>query len=146
MFAIPIRYNFTMKILNAALNTEYNRIMALRKRKPSTRITKAETRLEAMEKLDLSHSRIINYGGEHNPLTRIEMRLQLEECRMLISEYNFMLEMADAKSKEIKMAEEKTGDFFTRVLAGAKSIFGIDSDEVASLGGTKKSERKKNIK
>jgi hypothetical protein len=29
------------------------------------------------------------------------------------------------------------------VLAGAKSIFGVDSDEVETLGGTKKSERKR---
>ncbi len=117
--------------------------MALRKRKPSTRITKAEIRLDAMEKMDIQHDRILNYGGEQNPVTKTEMRKQIEECKMLINEYNYILEMADKKSEEIRQAEEKLGDLFTRVLAGAKSIFGVDSDEVAELGGTKKSERKK---
>lgn len=117
--------------------------MALRKRKPSLKITKAEVRLEAMAKIDIEKAAAINYGGEQNPLTKMEMRNQIEECRLLINEYNYILEMADKKSLEIKAAEEKLGDLFTRVLAGGKSIFGVDSDEVALLGGTKKSERKK---
>ena len=120
--------------------------MALRKRNPSSKVTKAETRLEAMKKMDTQHERIINYGGEQNPLTTTEMSTQIEECRMLINEYNKILEKADRKSGEIKQAEEKLGNLFTRVLAGGKSIFGVDSDEVAALGGTKKSERKKNYK
>lgn len=119
--------------------------MALRKRKPSTRITKAEIRLEAMEKMDTQQGKIINYGGEQNPVTREEMRNQIEVCKMLINEYNYILEMADEKSMEIQKAEEKLGDLFTRVLAGGKSIFGVDSDEVTQLGGTKKSERGKKI-
>lgn len=119
--------------------------MALRKRKPSSKITKAEVRLEAMARIDAERDTAINYGGEHNPLTKIEMRNQIEECRMLINEYNYILEMADKKSVEIKSAEDKMGDLFTRVLAGGKSIFGVDSDEVEELGGTKKSERKKHL-
>ncbi len=117
--------------------------MALRKRNPSSRVTKAETRLEAMNELDRKHLKAINYGGEQNPLTTTEMRTQIEECRMLVNEYNTILEMADKKSIEIRTSEEKLGDQFTRVLAGAKSIFGVDSDEVKELGGTKRSERKK---
>lgn len=96
-----------------------------------------------MVKIDTEKETSVNYGGELNPLTKTEMRNQIEECRMLMNEYNCILEMADKKSLEIKAAEDKLGDFFTRVLAGGKSIFGVDSDEVALLGGTKKSERKK---
>ncbi len=117
--------------------------MALRKRKPSSKVIKAETRLDAMNELDMKHEKAINYGGEQNPLTTTEMRTQIEECRMLANEYNYILEMADKKSIEIRSSEEKLGDQFTRVLAGAKSIFGVDSDEVEALGGTKKSDRKK---
>jgi hypothetical protein len=119
--------------------------MALRKRNPSTKVTKAEKRLEAMNELDRKHEKAINYGGENNPLRTIEMGTQIEECRMLIKEYNNILEMADKKSGEIRISEEKLGDQFTRVLAGAKSIFGVDSDEVEALGGTKKSERKRHV-
>lgn len=120
--------------------------MALRKRNPSSKVTKAEKRLEAMNELDLKHEKSVNYGGENNPLSTTEMRTQINECRMLINEYNYILEMADKKSSEIRISEEKLGDQFTRVLAGAKSIFGVDSDEVEALGGTKKSERKKILK
>ncbi len=119
--------------------------MALRKRNPSSKVTKAEIRLEAMIKMDTQHERIINYGGDHNPLTKTEMSNQIEECRMLINEYNRILEKADQKSLEIRLSEEKLGDYYTRVLAGAKSIYGVDSDEVAELGGTKRSERKRKI-
>jgi hypothetical protein len=117
--------------------------MALRKRNPSSKVTKAEKRLEAMKIIDSKHERIINYGGDHNPLTTTEMRGQIEECKMLINEYNYILGMADMKSLEIKHAEEKLGDYYTRILAGGKSIFGVDSNEVTELGGTKRSERKK---
>jgi hypothetical protein len=117
--------------------------MALRKRNTSSKVTKAEIRLEAMKKLDQQLERIVNYGGDQNPLTTKEMNIQIEECKMLINEYNFMLELVDKKSKDIRHAEEKLGDLFTRVLAGCKSIFGVDSDEIALLGGTKRSERKK---
>lgn len=118
--------------------------MALRKRKPSSKVHKAETRLAAMEKIDREKLTIVNYGGENNPLTAGDMKGHMELCRMLVNEYNFILGEADKKSAEIKLAEEKLGDMFTRVLAGGKSIFGVDSDEVTALGGTKKSERRRN--
>ena len=117
--------------------------MALRKRNPSLKVKKAEIRLEAMKQLNLKHNRSINYGGDQNPVTSTEMSAQIEECRMLINEYNYMLEMADSKSEQIKNTEEKLGELYTRVLAGAKSIYGVDSDEVKELGGTKRSERKR---
>ncbi|MBZ0202972.1 MAG: hypothetical protein K8I03_08155 [Ignavibacteria bacterium] len=120
--------------------------MALRRRNPSAKVTKAEKRLEAMKKIDLRNNRQINYGGDNNPLTSVEMLKQIEECRQLIIEYNSMIEMVDERSAAIRKAEEKLGDYFTRVLAGGRSIFGVDSDEVEELGGTKKSERKKPIK
>jgi hypothetical protein len=116
--------------------------MALRKRNPSSKVIKAEKRLVAMKIMDSQHEKMINYGGDHNPLTTLEMRGQIEECKMLINEYNKILEDADRKSHEIRLSEEKLGDYYTRVLAGAKSIFGVDSDEVEALGGTKKSERR----
>lgn len=117
--------------------------MALRKRNPSSKVKKAETRLEAMKQLNIKHNKSINYGGELNPLTTTEMISQINECSMLVNEYNYMLELADSKSEEIRAAEQKLGEFYTRVLAGAKSIYGVDSDEVKELGGTKRSERKK---
>jgi hypothetical protein len=116
--------------------------MALRKRGTSAKVIKAEKRLEAMKGINAAQGKSINYGGEQNPLSESEMRNSIDECLMLINEYNHLLELADAKAVQIKQAEEKLGDYYTRVLAGAKSIFGVDSDEVSALGGTKKSERR----
>jgi len=116
--------------------------MALRKRGTSSKVIKAEKRLEAMKGISSAHGKTINYGGEQNPLTETEMTYTIEECRVLLNEYNQLLELADEKAVQINQAEEKLGDYYTRVLAGAKSIFGVDSDEVSALGGTKKSERR----
>ena len=95
-----------------------------------------------MEEIDVRYGKKVNYGGEHNPLTQKELKQQIEMCKKLIEEYNRILGEADKKSTEIKEAEESLGDMFTRVLAGGVSIFGVDSNEVEELGGTKKSDRK----
>ena len=78
--------------------------MALRKRKPSSKVTKAETRLAAMDTIDNEKNTTINYGGEDNQLTTCEMRAQAELCRMLVNEYNFILGEADKKSEAINLA------------------------------------------
>jgi len=119
--------------------------MALRKRQPSLKIRKAAERYEAMKKIDEQNTKVINYGGENNPLTNADMLSKINECKDLMNEYNSLLEEADEKAKQLAVAEEELGEFFTRVLAGGKSIFGVDSDEVELLGGTKKSLRKKHI-
>lgn len=120
--------------------------MALRKRISSIKIAKATKRLEAMINIDKRYYKTINYGWEPNPLTVSEMNAQIEECRKLINEYNAALEIADSHARDLKDAETLLGDLFTRVLAGGKSIFGVDSLEVAELGGTRRSERKRKHK
>jgi hypothetical protein len=117
--------------------------MALRKRKPSLRLRKAGQRLEAMKEIDGRTGKTINYGGDANPLTQQVLEAQIEKCMKQLDEYNGILAEADKKSKEIAADEKKLGEMFTRVLAGGVSIFGVDSDEVGSLGGTKQSERKR---
>lgn len=120
--------------------------MALRKRISSIKIAKAAKRLEAMLKIDKRYDKNINYGWEPNPLTASDFNVQIEECKKLINEYNAALEIADSHARDLKDAESILGDLFTRVLAGGKSIFGVDSLEVAELGGTRRSERKRKHK
>jgi len=120
--------------------------MALRKRKSIIKLEKALTRLEAMNIIDLRYGKHINYGWEQNPLTIVELSNQIEKCKKLVNEYNGALEIADKKALELKNAENLLGEFFTRVLAGGKSIFGVDSFEVTELGGTRRSERKRKVK
>lgn len=117
--------------------------MALRKRKPSLRLRKAGQRLAAMKEIDGRTGKSISYGGESFPLTQLVLENQMETCINLLDEYNRILAQADKKSSEIAEEEKKLGELFTRVLAGGVSIFGVDSDEVELLGGTKKSERKR---
>jgi len=116
--------------------------MALRKRIISLKINKAIERHSAMVSIDNHYGKTINYDGELNPLTEKDISNQIEICNKLIEEYNNILGAADKKSKELNNAEEILSDMYTRVLAGSKSIFGVDSNEVKELGGTKKSERK----
>ena len=120
--------------------------MALRKRKPSQKIQKAEKRFNAMEDIDEKSGRIVNYGGEQNPLTKTEMGKHIELIKQMIEEYNEILIEADRKSNEIRNAEEELGEMYTRVLAGGVSIFGVDSNEIEELGGTRKSDRKNSNK
>jgi len=120
--------------------------MALRKRKPSLKIQKAEKRFNAMENIDEQSGMTVNYGGEQNPLTKTEMGTHIELIKQMIEEYNEILIGADRKSNEIRNAEEKLGEMYTRVLAGGVSIFGVDSNEIEELGGTRKSERKNSTK
>lgn len=117
--------------------------MALKKRSNSIKVQNAEKRAEAMNNIDTRYGKPINYGWELNPLTQTELKQQINECKMLMDEYNYTLEIADKKSQQLKAAEEKLGELYTRVLAGGKSIFGVDSPEVAELGGTRRSERKR---
>lgn len=120
--------------------------MALRKRNSSIKIANAAKRHEAMIKIDMRYDKTINYGWEPNPLTASDFNAQIEECKKLISEYNAALEIADSHARDLKDAETILGDLFTRVLAGGKSIFGVDSPEVKELGGTRRSERKRKYK
>ena len=120
--------------------------MALRKRISSIKIAKAAKRHEAMINIDKRYDKTINYGWEPNPLTASDFYVQIEECKKLIKEYNAALEIADRRARDLKDAETILGDLFTRVLAGGKSIFGVDSPEVKELGGTRRSERKRKYK
>lgn len=109
---------------------------------PSLKIRKAEQRYTSMLEIDTNHNKTINYGGEDNPLTGCELNAQINRCNEMINTYNSLLEQADNAASGISKEEEILGDLYTRVLAGAKSIFGVNSDEVEILGGTKKSNRK----
>ncbi|HCN38326.1 MAG TPA: hypothetical protein DIS94_11525 [Bacteroidetes bacterium] len=117
--------------------------MALRKRNSSIKIANAAKRHEAMINIDKRYDKNINYGWKPNPLTASDFIAQIEECKKLICEYNAALEIADRRARDLNDAETLLGDLFTRVIAGGKSIFGVDSPEVKELGGTRRSERKR---
>ena len=120
--------------------------MALRKRKTSRSIERAKNRLAAVEQIDIKHNTLIEYSGGNNLLTKKEFTVKIQECENLINNYNSKLEEADLIGNEITESESELSDMYTAILAGAKSRFGLDSDEVKMLGGTRKSERKRPIR
>jgi hypothetical protein len=120
--------------------------MALRKRKVSRIIERAKLRLEAAGLIDSKHDAIIEYSGGNKLLTKKEFSEKIFECESLINDYNEMLEDVDSVGQKIGVAESELSDMHTAILAGAKSRFGLDSDEVKMLGGTRKSERKKPLR
>jgi hypothetical protein len=63
-----------------------------------------------------------------------------------MNDYNTKLEEADLIGNTIAESETVLSDMYTAILSGAKSRFGLDSDEVKILGGTRKSGRKKPLK
>jgi len=120
--------------------------MALRKRKTSRIIDRAKKRLSAVEQIDFKHNTIIEYSGGNNLLTKKEFTEKIQACETLINNYNTKLEEADLIGNTIAESEAELSDMYTAILAGAKSRFGLDSDEVKMLGGTRKSERKKPLR
>ncbi|MBZ0201474.1 MAG: hypothetical protein K8I03_00500 [Ignavibacteria bacterium] len=120
--------------------------MALRKRKVSRIIERAKRRLEAASLIDSKHNSSIEYSGGDKLLTKKGFSDKILECENLINEYNAKLEEADSIGQRIAESEADLSDMHTAILAGAKSRFGLDSDEVKMLGGTRKSDRKKPLR
>lgn len=120
--------------------------MALRKRKTSRIIERAKRRLAAAEQIEIKHQSIIEYSGGDKLLTKKEFSEKILDCEGLINDYNLKLEEADSIGQKIAESEAELSDMHTAILAGAKSRFGLDSDEVKMLGGTRKSDRKKPVR
>jgi hypothetical protein len=120
--------------------------MPLKKRKPGGIVRKAEQRLQGMKKIDNDYDSPIDYGGPSNPLTSAEVKKQILLCIKSNNDYNEALIIADEKALQLKEAELKLGEMYSRVLSGCFSKFGSDAEEVSMLGGTRKSERKKSAK
>jgi hypothetical protein len=119
--------------------------MPLKKRKPGSIVGKAEQRLKGMENIDGNYESPIDYGGPSEPLTSGEVKKQILLCIKSNTEYNEALIIADEKALLLKEAENKLAEMYSRILSGCVSKFGSDAEEVSMLGGTRKSERKKNI-
>lgn len=120
--------------------------MAKRKRPQPLIVTQSEIRLSAMQKIDETSGRTVDYGGTGRPITQKEMEEQITECEKLNGAYNKELEAADKALNEVMAAEEKLEAMYTEILKGAVSEFGRDSSEVEMLGGTRTSERRRPVR
>ena len=120
--------------------------MAKTKRKQPIIVSKSEVCLSAMQEIDKTTGRTVDYGGTGRPITQKEMDEQITTCEKLNSAYNMELDAADKALNEVLAAEEKLEAMYSEILKGAVSEFGRDSSEVEMLGGTRTSERKRPVR
>ncbi|MCK9424603.1 MAG: hypothetical protein M0Q21_01035 [Ignavibacteriaceae bacterium] len=120
--------------------------MAYREKTKSPVVEKAESRLNGMQVVDGKQEAPVNYGNSKTPLTVAEMTAQIALVESKRGDYNRALKAADELSNDIDAEEKKLSEMSTKVLSGAVSEFGEDSDEYEQLGGTKKSDRKKPVR
>ncbi len=120
--------------------------MAFKERVASKAVKRANDKLIAMTEIDAKKEKVVNYGGDGNALSSVEMKAQIDLCTSLNSQYNQLLKQADALSNQIDAEEDKLNSMCTKVLAGAVAAFGEDANEIEQLGGTRKSERKKPVR
>ena len=117
--------------------------MPLKKRKPASIVKKAKKRLKGMLTIDKKYKRVINYGGYSNSLTSNDIKEQIKLCVNANSEYNKSLLIANEKSIILRTSEKELNDMYSRILSGCFGIFGGDAEEIALLGGTRRSQRKR---
>jgi len=120
--------------------------MAFKEKQKSAFIAKGESRLNGMELIDTNHSIVINYGIETQPLTVKEYREKIQSAEAKRVEYNRILKTADELSNAYEALEAEINDMSRKILAGALSKFGADSDEYEQVGGTRTSDRKKPVR
>jgi hypothetical protein len=121
-------------------------IMGFREKTKSPVATKADNRYSGMQVVDANQKLVINYGTESNPLSVTEMKVKMDELETKRVEYNKGLKRSDELANEYEALENELNEMCTKVLSGALSKFGSDSDEYEQLGGTRKSDRKKTSK
>jgi hypothetical protein len=117
--------------------------MAYRKRKESKEIAKIRIRLQIMQDIDKKKKQTIEYGDAKDPVNSSVLESKLKARDELIASINQMLSKVDEKINDEKALDKELKTLSTRVLQGAKAKYGLDSNEVEILGGTKASERKK---
>ena len=117
--------------------------MAFKKREKSATVDAAQTRLAAMKAIDQAQGAVVNYGTAKLPCTSTTVGAQSVKIEADIEKYNGLLAQADELGNSISQAEKVLNDDLSRVLMGARAQFGLDSNEVEQLGGTRKSERAK---
>ncbi len=90
--------------------------------------------LEAIDsKLDLGNSLTLDVFGKSSKLVDDKL-----------AAYNASLSVADIKRQEYRDAEKEHKLLMLRYKNGVKSKYGLESDEYATIGGIRPSERKSN--
>lgn len=120
--------------------------MAFKEKGKSSVVSKAEDRLNGMQVVDKNQGKTVNYGNDQSQITVTELSAQIGVVETKRADYNKALKAADELSNEYDALEKLLAEMCRKILSGAISKFGDDSDEYEQLGGTRKSDRKKPVK
>ena len=120
--------------------------MAYARSKETKIVSDARKRYAGMKEIDAQAGSEVEYGTLSNPLNSTKYKDKLDKYATKQNDLNQILSTADEAANQLKALEKEIGSFYSRVLKGAVSQFGEDSNEVEMLGGTRKSERKRPTK
>ena len=90
--------------------------MGYKRRGSSSIVGKAQIRLDAVKQIDIDKSQTIDYGGPGRPITQVEFQDQITTSQTKNSEYNQILQQADAKLNDVKAEEQKLSGMYSDVL------------------------------
>ena len=104
-----------------------------RLKKTSEVITKAETRVNALQAIDEALN--LNAG-----LTLAVYEAKIAEAKAKLGVYNTQLSVLDKLLNEFQAVEKELKTLSARMLAGVGFVYGKDSSEYEQAGGTRTSE------
>ncbi len=103
-----------------------------RPKRSSVVIKKARQRAAALCAIDPA----LDLG---NSLTVAAYKTKTDDTQTKLDQYNTLLSQVDSALTALEKAEAQLGEWSDRMLKGAASKFGLDSEEYEKAGGTRKS-------
>ena len=120
--------------------------MAFKRKETPAGIMLATTRLSAMQQIDADQGTPVDYGGPGRSITSATLSSKIAAYNKTLTDYNNLLQQADATGNNLKAAEADIESDYSAVLSSAVGKFGQNGNEIEMLGGTRKEERKKPAK
>ena len=99
-------------------------------------------RLLGMIHVDAATGTATNYGTVAKPITVVVVSNAIDAHKVELDDYNSGKKLLANKLIKLKKSEKAITEMGVRVLAGGKSFFSPDGEEVQILGGTRTSDRK----
>lgn len=99
-------------------------------------------RLLGMKQVDAANGSAINYGTAAKPVTVASVEAALDAYKVELDAYNSAKKELATRLTKLVKTEKAIATMGVQILAGGKSFFTPDGEEVQTLGGTRTSDRK----
>ena len=109
-----------------------------RRKKNSSILPKAESRLAGMKSIDAK----LDLG---NGMSAINFEKEIGALRLKVEAYNTLLSRADQASNEIFKAEKQLASVSEKMLLGVAVKYGKDSSEYEMAGGSRRGDRRRRV-